>query len=91
MVISTNMCSYLSCKTAQMHPICEMLATQSCPTPCDPMDWDLPGSSVVNTGVGCHFLLQEIFHTPGLDPWLLHCRQTLYHVSHQGSSSLLII
>ena len=44
--MSTNTCSYLTCKTARMHPICEMLVTQSCPTPCDPMDWDLPGSSV---------------------------------------------
>ena len=44
--MSTNTCSYLTCKTAQMHPICEMLVTQSCPTPCDHMDWDLPGSSV---------------------------------------------
>ena len=45
-VISTNTCSYLSCKTAQMHRICEMLVAQSCPTPCNPMDWDLPASSV---------------------------------------------
>ena len=45
-LISTNTCSYLSCKTAQMHPICEMLVAQSCPTSCDPMDWDLPGSSI---------------------------------------------
>ena len=31
-----------------------------------------------NTGVGCHFLLQEI-------PDLPHCRQTLYQLSHQRS------
>ena len=37
-----------------------------------------------NAGVGCHFLLQEIFPTQGLNPGLLHCRQTLYHLSHQG-------
>ena len=30
-----------------------------------------------NTGVGCHFLLQGIFPTQGLNPGLPHCRQTL--------------
>jgi len=59
---------------------------QSHPTLCDPMDcmqptrllcpWDTPGK---NTGVGCHFLLQGIFLTKGLNPGLLHCRQILYH------------
>ena len=39
----------------------------------------------VVTGVGCHFLLQEIFPTQGLNPGLPHCRQTLYCLSHQGS------
>ena len=38
-----------------------------------------------STGVGCHFLLQRIFPTQGLNLGLLHCRQTLYHLSHQGS------
>ena len=33
----------------------------------------------------CHFLLQGIFPTQGLNPGLPHCRQTLYHLSHQGS------
>ena len=35
--------------------------------------WNFPGK---NTGVGCHFLLQGIFPTQGLNPGLLHCRQT---------------
>ena len=43
--------------------------------------WDFPGK---NSGVGCHFLLQEIFPTQGLHPGIPHCRQTLYHLSHQG-------
>ena len=34
--------------------------------------WDSPGKS---TGVGCHFLLQGIFPTQGLDAGLLRCRQ----------------
>ena len=38
-----------------------------------------------NTGLGCHFLLQVIFLTQGLNPSLLHYRQIVYHLSHQGS------
>ncbi|KAM7227273.1 hypothetical protein CapIbe_021686, partial [Capra ibex] len=30
-------------------------------------------------------LLQGIFPTQGLNPGLPHCRQTLNHLSHQGS------
>ena len=36
-------------------------------------------------GVGCLSLLQRIFPTQELNPSLLHCRQILYHLSHQGS------
>ena len=42
--------------------------------------WDIPGK---NTGVDCHFLLQGISLTQGLNLGLLHCRQILYHLSHQ--------
>ena len=55
------------------------------------MDCSLPGSSV-------HGILQAtilewdavsfsrgIFPTQGSNPNLLHCRQILYHLSHQGS------
>ena len=38
-----------------------------------------------NSGVGCHALLQGIFPTQGLSLHLLHCKQILYHLSHQGS------
>ena len=34
--------------------------------------------------MGCHFLLQGIFPTQGLNPGLPHCR----HLSHQGSPFL---
>ena len=44
--------------------------------------WDFPGKS---TGVGCHALLQGIFPTQGSNLGLLHCRQMLYPLSHQGS------
>ena len=46
--------------------------------------WDFLGK---NTGVGCYFLAQEIFLTQGLNLGLLHCRQILYQLSHQGSPS----
>ena len=65
---------------------------QWCPTLCDPMDCSPPGSSV-------HGILQArilewvaipfsrgIFPTLGLNPGLPHCRQILYHLSHQGNS-----
>ena len=45
--------------------------------------WNSPGK---NTGVGCHFLLQGIFLIQGSNPGLLHCRQTLYHLSHPGNT-----
>ena len=38
-----------------------------------------------NTGVGCHFVLQGIFSTQGSNLGLLHWRQTLQPLSHQGS------
>ena len=41
-----------------------------------------------DTGMDCHFLLQGIFLTQGSNPGLLHCRQILYHLSHQESSLL---
>ena len=40
-----------------------------------------------NTGVGSHSLLQWIFLTQGSKPGLLHYRQILYCLSHQGSPS----
>ena len=62
--------------------------TPLCPSLCNPMGGlqparllcsrDFPGK---NTGVGCHFLLQGIFPTQGLNPcclWYLHCTWILY-------------
>ena len=45
--------------------------------------WDSP---VKTTGVACHDLFQGIFLTQGLNPGLLHCREILYHLCHQGST-----
>ena len=38
-----------------------------------------------NSGVDCHSLLQGIFLTQESNLHLLHCRQILYCLSHQGS------
>ena len=48
---------------------------------------DSPGKK---TGVGSHSLLQGTFLTQGSKPSLLHCRQMLYHLSHQGNHGITI-
>ena len=51
----------------------QALLLQSCPTLCNPVDCSPPGSSVhgdspgKNNGVSCHFLLQGILPTQGLN------------------------
>ena len=45
-----------------------------------PLSMDSPDK---NIGVSCHFLLQGIFLTQVSIMGLLHCRQTLYWLSHQ--------
>ena len=76
--------------------LCVCLVAQLYPSLCDPMDCSPPGFSVhgdspgKNTRVGCHVLLKGIFPTQGSNPGLLHCRQILYCLSHQGSPELCI-
>ena len=41
--------------------------------------------------MGCHSLLQGIFPTQGSNLGLLHFRQILYHLSHQGSPKMVMI
>ena len=63
----------------------QALVTQSC-LPLRPhgllCSWNSLGR---NTGVGCHSILQGIFPTQGSNPGLLHGRQILYPLSHQGT------
>ena len=59
---------------AKLCPILVTPWTVVCQAPLCP--WNSPGKS---TGVGCHFLLQGIFPTQGLNLGLLHYRQILYH------------
>ena len=66
--------------------LCATLWTVACELLCP---WYSPGK---NTGVGCHSLLHGIFPTQGLNQCLLHllhCRQILYHLSHQESPTFL--
>ena len=65
----------------------KVLVTQPCPTIWDPMDYNPQGSyahGILQARIlGCHSLLQGNFPTQGWNPGLLHCRQILYHLSHQ--------
>ena len=85
MLIEKNWLSYLTRRKVKVK------VSQSCLTLCNLMDcsllrllcpWNFPGK---NTGVGSHFILQEIFPTQKLNPVLLNYRQILYHSSPQGS------
>ena len=74
----------------------ESEVAQSCPTLCNPIDCSLPGSSVHGIFQArvleySSFLLQSIFPTQGWKPGLPHCRQTLYHLSHQGNPEISIL
>ena len=71
----------------------KVLVAQSCPTLCNSMDCSPLGSSVhgilqarILQCIASHSLLQGISLTQGLNLSLLHCRQILCHLSHQGSS-----
>ena len=45
---------------------------------------------IQNTRMGSHSLLQGIFQNQGLNSGLPHCRQILYHQSHQGSPTVRV-
>ena len=65
----------------------KVLVTQLCPALCDPMDCRTPGSSVHGIlqvgilGVGCHFLLQEIFLNEGYICYLHIYGDTYIYIS----------
>ena len=67
-------CSVASVMSDSLRPCGLQPARILCP-------WDSPGK---NTGVGC---LPSFRGSPNqrLNPGLLHCRQILYQLSHQGS------
>ena len=75
MCVRLSVCVSCSVVSDSLPPRGLYLARFLCP-------WDSPGKS---TGLGSHSLLQRIFPTLGLNLGLLHCRQILYCLSHQGS------
>ena len=71
----------------------KVLVAQSCLTLCNSMDYSPPGSPVhgspgKNTRVGSHSLHQGIFPIQRSNLGVLHCKQILYHLSHQGCWSI---
>ena len=80
MLITTFTCCAVLCLVTQLWlTLCDLM---NCSPPSSSVHGDSPGK---NTGVGRHALLQGIFPIQGLNPPLLHCRQTLYCPSHQRS------
>ena len=71
--------------------VCVCSVTQLCPTLRHSMDRSPPGSSVHGIFqariLNCHSLLQRIFPTQESNLGLPHCRQILYCLSHQRSST----
>jgi len=89
--------SWLWSQLAQVQVLCMCAKLlQSCPTLCDPIDHSHPGSSV--HGIFQARILEWVampssryLSAQGSNPhllYLLHCRQILYLLSHQGSSWL---
>ena len=69
---------------------CTVLVAQSCLTLCDSVVWSPPDSSVhgnlqarILEWVATYSLLQGIFLTQGWNPGLLHCRQSISHLSQR--------
>ena len=91
--IKPTVISFFSIK--QLHPVLLLcMCVLSCSSHvllCESIDCSLPGSSVHRDSLGKILewrgdsLLQGIFPTRESNPGLLHCRQILYHLSHQRS------
>ena len=84
---------YLLSSSAPMSFEGESEVAQSCLTLCGPMDYSLSGFSIHGI-FQARVLEWVLFPSPGglptqeLNPHFLHCRQTLYPLSHQGSPNL---
>ena len=83
--------SFFSSSRRHFYKWREVLVTQLCLALCNAMDCNLPGFSV--HGILQARILEWVvipfsrgFPTEGLNTGLLHCRQILYHLSHQEIS-----
>ena len=74
-------CAVLSCSV-----VFDSCNTMDCSPPVSSVHGDSPGK---NTGVDYHTFLHGIFLTQWSNPGLPHCRQILYHLSHQRSPGIL--
>ena len=84
----TQHCKATMCCAVLSHSVVsDSLQHMACSPSGSSVYGDSPGK---NTAVGCHALLQRILPTQGLNPGLLHCRQILYYLSHQGSNYMPI-
>ena len=77
----------------QCYSLRHVFTHHPCPTLCNPVTVAYqapPSMEFPRQGYwsGLPFLLQGIFLTQGTNPGLMHCRQMLYPLSHQGSPSL---
>ena len=81
----------LNCRILDPEVLLLLFIHQSCLTLLQPArllcPWDFPGK---NTGVGCHFLLQEVFPTQGSNPSLLHLYTDSLPLSQQRLPRLFI-
>ena len=71
---------------------CSVMSDPLRPHGLQPIRFLFPWNSLgKNAGMGCHSFLKGIFLTQGLNLGLLHCRQILYCLSHQGSHGSIYI
>ena len=66
-----------------------MKVAQSCLTLCNPIDYTGHGILQARILEWVAIPFSRGFPTQGLNPGLPHCRQMLYHLSHQGSPTIL--
>ena len=89
-LVNLNLCPLIN-KSEKV----KVLVAQPCLTLCNSRlyparlfcPWNSPGK---NTGEGSHSLLLGIFPMQRSNPYLLHCKQILNHLSQQGASVIFV-
>ena len=72
--------------------VVKVKVTQLCPAVCNPMDYTFHGilQARILEWVAIPFS-RGIFPAQGLNPHLLHCRQIVYRLTHQGNPALFLL